>query len=81
MRVLEHVGGNKSQAAEILGISRATIYQLLADAEAETEIAIHTLISFISFSVFPVFKSATSANSATFATLMDYTEPSREGLP
>ncbi len=34
MRVLEHVGGNKSQAAEILGISRATIYQLLADAKA-----------------------------------------------
>jgi two-component system, NtrC family, response regulator HydG len=30
MRVLDHVGGNKSQAAEILGISRATIYQLLA---------------------------------------------------
>jgi DNA-binding NtrC family response regulator len=40
MRVLEHVGGNKSQAAEMLGISRATIYQLLADAKAETEIAI-----------------------------------------
>jgi len=40
MRVLEHVGGNKSQAAERLGISRATIYQLLADAKAETEIAI-----------------------------------------
>jgi DNA-binding NtrC family response regulator len=39
MRVLEHVGGNKSQAAEVLGISRATIYQLLADAKAETEIA------------------------------------------
>jgi DNA-binding NtrC family response regulator len=35
MRVLEHVGGNKSQAAEILGISRATIYQLLADAKIE----------------------------------------------
>ena len=29
-RVLENVGGNKSQAAEILGVSRATIYQLLA---------------------------------------------------
>lgn len=29
MRVLERVGGNKSHAAEILGISRATIYQLL----------------------------------------------------
>jgi DNA-binding NtrC family response regulator len=40
MRVLEHVDGNKSQAAEMLGISRATIYQLLADAKAETKIAI-----------------------------------------
>ncbi|MBI3476313.1 MAG: sigma-54-dependent Fis family transcriptional regulator [Acidobacteria bacterium] len=30
-RVLDHVGGNKSQAAEILGISRATIYELIAD--------------------------------------------------
>jgi DNA-binding NtrC family response regulator len=40
IRVLEHVGGNKSQAAEMLGISRATVYQLLADAKAETEIAI-----------------------------------------
>jgi two-component system, NtrC family, response regulator HydG len=29
IRVLERVGGNKSQAAEILGVSRATIYQLL----------------------------------------------------
>ena len=36
MRVLEHVGGNKSQAAEILGISRATVYQLLAQTKAET---------------------------------------------
>ena len=36
IRVLEHVGGNKSQAAEILGISRATVYQLLAQAKAET---------------------------------------------
>jgi two-component system, NtrC family, response regulator HydG len=30
IRVLERVGGNKSQAAEILGVSRATIYQMLA---------------------------------------------------
>jgi DNA-binding NtrC family response regulator len=34
MRVLEHVSGNKSQAAEILGISRATIYQFLERAKA-----------------------------------------------
>jgi len=33
-RVLEKVGGNKSQAAEILGISRATIYQLLAQTRS-----------------------------------------------
>jgi two-component system, NtrC family, response regulator AtoC len=30
MRVLERVGGNKAQAAEILGIGRATIYELLS---------------------------------------------------
>jgi DNA-binding NtrC family response regulator len=37
MKVLEQVGGNKSQAAEILGISRATIYQMLTDAKIEAE--------------------------------------------
>jgi DNA-binding NtrC family response regulator len=30
LRVLEEVGGNKARAAEILGIGRATIYQLLS---------------------------------------------------
>jgi transcriptional regulator with PAS, ATPase and Fis domain len=35
LRVLEHVGGNKAQAAEILGISRATVYQLLSQTKAE----------------------------------------------
>ena len=34
-RVLERVGGNKSQAAEILGVSRATIYHLLAQTRPE----------------------------------------------
>ncbi len=30
LRVLERVGGNKARAAEILGVGRATIYQLLS---------------------------------------------------
>jgi len=30
LRVLENVGGNKARAAEVLGIGRATIYQLLS---------------------------------------------------
>ena len=35
MRVLESVGGNKVRAAEILGIGRATIYQLLSRMRLE----------------------------------------------
>jgi DNA-binding NtrC family response regulator len=35
MRVLESVGGNKVRAAEILGIGRATIYQLLSRMQLE----------------------------------------------
>jgi DNA-binding NtrC family response regulator len=35
MRVLERVGGNKAQAAEILGIGRATIYELLSRMKSQ----------------------------------------------
>jgi len=35
LRVLELVGGNKVRAAEILGVGRATIYQLLARMKVE----------------------------------------------
>ncbi len=35
MRVLERVGGNKARAAEILGVGRATIYQLLSRMKLE----------------------------------------------
>jgi DNA-binding NtrC family response regulator len=35
IRVLERVGGNKARAAEILGVGRATIYQLLSRMRLE----------------------------------------------
>ncbi len=35
LRVLEGVGGNKARAAEVLGIGRATIYQLLSRMKIE----------------------------------------------
>jgi DNA-binding NtrC family response regulator len=35
LRVLESVGGNKARAAEVLGIGRATIYQLLSRMKPE----------------------------------------------
>jgi DNA-binding NtrC family response regulator len=35
MRVLERVGGNKARAAEILGLGRATIYQILSRMKLE----------------------------------------------
>jgi DNA-binding NtrC family response regulator len=37
LRVLETVGGNKMRAAEILGVGRATIYQLLARMKLENK--------------------------------------------
>jgi DNA-binding NtrC family response regulator len=35
LRVLERVGGNKARAAEVLGVGRATIYQLLSRMKIE----------------------------------------------
>jgi DNA-binding NtrC family response regulator len=37
MRVLERVGGNKARAAEILGVGRATIYQVLSRMKLEKQ--------------------------------------------
>jgi transcriptional regulator with PAS, ATPase and Fis domain len=37
VRVLERVGGNKARAAEILGVGRATIYQLLSRMKLEKQ--------------------------------------------
>ncbi len=37
MRVLDRVGGNKARAAQILGVGRATIYQLLSRMKLEKQ--------------------------------------------
>jgi len=40
LRVLEHVGGNKVQAAKILGINRATMYRILNEPDPGEEKAV-----------------------------------------
>ena len=37
LRVLDHVGGNKVQAAKILGINRATVYRIVNETEPAEE--------------------------------------------
>ena len=39
LRVLDHVGGNKVQAAKILGINRATVYRIVNEADPGEEMA------------------------------------------
>jgi DNA-binding protein Fis len=37
-RVLKHVNDNRSQAADILGIGRATLYRILAEEDAKRHV-------------------------------------------
>jgi len=39
LRVLQSVGGNKVQAAKILGINRATVYRIVNEPDPEAETA------------------------------------------
>ncbi|HEX4166321.1 MAG TPA: helix-turn-helix domain-containing protein [Bryobacteraceae bacterium] len=39
LRVLEQVGGNKVQAAKILGINRATVYRIVNEPDPGEEAA------------------------------------------
>jgi two-component system, NtrC family, response regulator AtoC len=40
LRVLEQVGGNKVQAAKILGINRATVYRIVNEPDPGEEAAV-----------------------------------------
>jgi DNA-binding NtrC family response regulator len=42
MRVLEHVGGNKAKAAEILGVGRNTVYEMLSRLRAGSGVSYPT---------------------------------------
>jgi DNA-binding protein Fis len=41
-RVLVHVGGNRGKAAEILGISRTTMYRILEEEKKSWQPSEHT---------------------------------------